>query len=521
MSFVIRKSEMLELPVNQIICGDCLDVLPALPERSVHMVVTSVPYWGLRDYGIEPSIWISAALADYPSPSCEHEWDEFVQPAANGIIYEGGMSGQTLSGNSATRKPKRSAFCIKCGAWRGCYGLEPTVELYVEHTQTIFHEVRRVLRDDGTLWLNMGDSYCSGGRATWRSGASANKGQDVLNDMPRPTQPSELKPKDLIGLPWRVAFALQTDGWYLRQDIIWHKPNPMPESVTDRCTKAHEYIFLLAKSSRYFFDAEAIKEDCSESTHARISQDLAHQVGSYRANGGGKTNGPMKAVIAGSSRKMAKAGSGTKANDSFEAACASTVLNHNKRSVWTVATASFKEAHFATFPPELIRPCVLAGTSQRGCCPQCGAPWERILAKRGGTIGKAWHDHGNDLVEGVSQGSTARVSKMKDGAYEVQTLGWRPTCKCFGDHESVTLKQLIDWPEEFLPAPCVVLDPFAGSGTTGQVAAQEHRNYILIERNPEYVEMARRRVAAAETSVPAAEAKNGQKALFEIVNPEK
>ena len=163
-------------------------------------------------------------------------------------------------------------------------GLEETPQEYVDNMVKLFRQVRRVLKDDGTLWLNLGDSYGEG--------------------------------KQLCGIPWMVAFALQADGWYLRQDIIWHKPNPMPESVTDRCTKAHEYLFLLTKKPKYFYDQQAIAEPCSPATNARISQDLANQVGSHRAHGGGKTNGPMKAVIAGSTRKMARAGSGIKNNDS-------------------------------------------------------------------------------------------------------------------------------------------------------------------------------------------------------------
>jgi site-specific DNA-methyltransferase (cytosine-N4-specific) len=195
-----------------------------------------------------------------------------------------------------------------------------------------------------------------------------------------------LKPKDLIGMPWRMAFALQEDGWWLRQDIIWSKPNPMPESVTDRCTKAHEYLFLLTKSARYFYDQEAISELCSPATHARLAQNVEAQIGSERAHAGGKTNGNMKAVgrsswnglqfhdgknalihpNVGKNRKMAETGSGTKNNDSFNAACCLLVERRNKRSVWEVATEPFSEAHFATFPTKLVEPCIRAG------CPPGG-----------------------------------------------------------------------------------------------------------------------------------------------------
>jgi len=223
----------------KILQGSCLETLSSLEEKSVNTCVTSPPYWGLRDYGEDNQL-----------------------------------------------------------------GQEETPEKFVENLVNVFREVRRVLRDDGTVWLNLGDSYCGTGhkgdtKDMFISGGKARNGQSfALNN-----KVEGLKSKDLIGIPWRVAFALQADGWYLRQDIIWHKPNPMPESVKDRCTKAHEYIFLLSKSSKYYYDSEAIKY------------------------------GPE---------------------------------NSNKRSVWTVTTKPYQEAHFATYPPELIKPCILAG------CPEGG-----------------------------------------------------------------------------------------------------------------------------------------------------
>jgi DNA modification methylase len=214
-------------------------------------------------------------------------------------------------------------------------GQEETPEKFVESLVNVFREVRRVLRDDGTVWLNLGDSYCGTGHKgdTIDSRYEGRNGQKVaLNN-----KIQGLKSKDLVGIPWRVAFALQADGWYLRQDIIWHKPNPMPESVTDRCTKAHEYIFLLSKSPKYYYDNEAIKEDSAESSKDRLNQDIKNQKGSSRVPG--KTNGTMNAV------------GGEK---------------RNKRSVWSIPVASYSEAHFATYPPKLIKPCILAG------CPEGG-----------------------------------------------------------------------------------------------------------------------------------------------------
>jgi len=214
-------------------------------------------------------------------------------------------------------------------------GLEQTPEQYIAAMVEVFRCVRDVLADDGTLWLNIGDSYAGSGKGPAGNLGAKNDERNMTHTPSSSFVPTGCKPKDLIGIPWMLAFALRADGWYLRQDIIWHKPNPMPESVRDRCTKAHEYIFLLSKSERYFYDAEAVMEPVAESTVARLSQPtLAQQVGSTRVPG--KTNGNMKAVGNGETR--------------------------NRRSVWTVATRPYKGAHFATFPPALIEPCILAGS---------------------------------------------------------------------------------------------------------------------------------------------------------------
>ncbi len=320
----------------RIIIGDVRERLRDLPDESAHCVVTSPPYFGLRDYGVAGQI-----------------------------------------------------------------GLETTPATFVEVMVDVFREVRRVLRSDGTLWLNLGDSYANDGKWGGETGGK----QAYLDDSSRKRVGREkritgLKPKDLIGIPWRCAFALQADGWWLRQDIIWSKPNPMPESVTDRCTKAHEYLFLLSKGPRYYYDAEAILEPASPNTHARLSQDVQSQIGSERVPG--KTNGTMKAVGRGSwkgstfdgprdlavrpdtGRKRAPAGSGIKNNDSMDAALAIMPEKRNKRSVWEVTTQPFKEAHFATFPPALVEPCILAGCPKGGTVldPFLGAGTTALVADR-------------------------------------------------------------------------------------------------------------------------------------------
>lgn len=330
----------------RLMIGDCRDRLCELPDESVQCVVTSPPYFGLRDYGVD-----------------------------------------------------------------GQLGAEPTPQEFVAALREVFREVWRVLRDDGVVWLNLGDSYAASGRG---GGGGSFQDKDVgtkvskKNSRRKPV--AGFKEKDLIGIPWRSAFALQDDGWYLRQDIIWNKPNPMPESVRDRCTRAHEYLFMLTKSPRYYYDAEAIKESQTESTKKRLAQPtLDQQRGSTRQPG--KTNGPMKAVgqRADKQRGHRRRHDGLNARWDSMTKAEQQALGRNKRSVWEVATRPYSGAHFATFPPELIEPCIRAGTA-------------------------------------------------------------------VGD---------------------TVLDPFAGSGTTGYVADYLQRDSVLVEMNPEYADLIRERLSYA------------------------
>lgn len=291
----------------RILVGDALAQLRTLPDQSVRCCVTSPPYFGLRDYGIA-----------------------------------------------------------------GQMGLEPTPAEYVAGMVAVFAEVRRVLADDGTLWLNLGDSYAGSGRGIGDT-KTTNKGNGASRDMHDAMvdsgaigrswvkPPAGMNSKNMLGIPWRVAFALQEDGWYLRSDIIWAKPNPMPESVTDRPTKAHEYIFLLSKAQRYFYDADAISTPAAESSVSRLSQSsLSEQAGSERANGGAKTNGAMRAVFGGRNKS---AGHENRKHSGREDEGNYIENGVNARTVWTIPTQSFKEAHFATFPPEIPRRCILAGSA--------------------------------------------------------------------------------------------------------------------------------------------------------------
>jgi DNA modification methylase len=332
---------------NRILIGDAASVLKGLPSESVDMCATSPPYYGLRDYGT--AAWIGG------DPNCDH----LGAPMATRANINRNCAGGRDVKNAACREPFKGV-CGKCGAVRqdDQIGLEETPREYISKLVGVFREVRRVLRKDGTLWLNIGDSYAGSGKGSalypdsvkhTKQGTSKGMiGAEAVTKTGR----GGCKPKDLIGIPWMLAFALRDDGWYLRQDIIWTKPNPMPESVADRCTKAHEYIFLLSKSNRYYFNAEAIKEPC-------------------KSGGSGSKDGMR-----------------------------------NKRDVWEVAAKPYRGAHFATFPVALIEPCVAAG------CPPGG----------------------------------------------------------------------------------IVLDPFMGSGTAGVAALKRSCNYLGIELNPAYAEMARERI---------------------------
>jgi DNA modification methylase len=282
--------------------GDCIEVMQGMPEGFVQTCVTSPPYYGLRDYGVEGQI-----------------------------------------------------------------GLEESPDEYVQRLVEVFRGVRRVLRDDGTVWLNLGDSYWGSGGANNNSGITGRRpaGEKDERDGPvayrqRWRSNGALKPKDLIGIPWRVAFDLQADGWWIRQDIIWNKPNPMPESVRDRCTKAHEYIFLLTKSPKYYFDHEAIKEPSVTNDPRRP----------YTSVGAKQLDG----------RAEWKSGERRDGND---------FTKRNRRSVWTVTTKPFKGAHFATFPPDLIAPCILAGSPIGGVVldPFCGSGTTLEVAERLGRKG--------------------------------------------------------------------------------------------------------------------------------------
>jgi DNA modification methylase len=455
--------------------GHVLDRLRELADDSVHCVVTSPPYWTVRDYKVEPQTWGG-------DPRCRHEWVGAEHLARGGFAHGGEQ-------DRNERLKWSSALCSTCGAWSGALGLEPSLDLYLANILEVFEEVRRVLRPDGTLWLNLGDAYnaFNGNRQTTSeyAGRDVEKGRPVLPGGWGLTERT-LKPKDLLGLPFRVVLMLQEVGWWFRSTVIWHKPNPAPESVRDRPTNAHEYLFLLSKRRRYYYDVVAGREPFADATHRRLEQASFHSQEGGPKDGLNPNRSQRRSLENLKRKQDAAAAAGAPATQrrmtGFNArweqseANGSAPADRNLRSVWTIAPEPFKEAHFAVFPRRLVQPCIRVGTSERGCCPDCGAPWRRVTKpseRYARLLGKGYHGHEADAERGRHQGSGDR-----DAVRDLETLAWEPTCS----HE-----------EE--PIPAVVLDPFCGSGTTGVVAVQEGRRFLGFELSPTFVEMAERRIA--------------------------
>ncbi len=391
-----------------ILTGNVLDTLPTLPANGVQCCVTSPPYWGLRSY--------------LPDGHADKGFE---------------------------------------------LGSEPTPEEYVANMVAVFREVKRVLREDGTLWLNLGDSYANSGvsdpsKVGGFTGQRIRDGvKGTMDSRPRAI-PAGLKQKDLCGIPWRVAFALQEDGWWLRSEITWCKRAPMPESVADRPTSATEKIFLLTKNSRYFYDAQAVAEQAEQPLGAPELTGQ-HKRGFLQ---------DLSASTLGSNQ-----GSGTR----------------NQRNFWLLGPEPYAEAHFATFPTEIPRRAILAGTSAHGACPTCGAPWERVVmatAADGRQAimkgGKAYDADGRPLQGDNMIDHGVRGAWNSGGVVlRRETAGFAPTCTC--GHEDTV--------------PCVVLDPFTGSGTTGAVARTLGRDFIGCELNPEYVKLAEKRIGHAQPAL--------------------
>lgn len=434
----------------EILTGDALTVLRTLPEAVAQTVVTSPPYFRLRDYGT--ASWHGG------DPDCDH----VARPSAT-----------KRQGNPAFARPCRDETltpgyyadsCPHCGARKVDYqvGIEDTPEEYVNRLVMIFREVKRVLRDDGTVWINIGDSYSSHAGSGGGSSVSGPQPASVAAHFRHSPAPLEIPQKNLLGIPWRLAFALQADGWILRSAICWEKPNPMPESVKDRPTSAYEMVFLLAKNPRYFYDADAIREKPTGRTDPITSFNKSHNA-DRQDNGRSYQQDGLKGA--------------------------------NARNVWKITPKPFKAAHFAVMPTELAAKCIKAGTAPL-CCAKCGAPHQRMqkrTAKDGRSVvvpasqRQAYDADGTPLqADNRYNPDNPQIGNF-GGHFVIATedAGWQPSCACDAGSKL-----------------CMVLDPFGGAGTTGLAAKELERDFTLIELNPDYVEMAKERLGLNETSIP-------------------
>jgi len=551
---------------NEIYQGHVLDVLKGLPDESVHCIVTSPPYWGLRDYGIEGQLGLEKTPEEYIEKMVEifrevrrvlrsdgtlflnlgdsymgsggaHK-EHHANPGLSKSFERGGVPHANLCGTSdkaPVNYQDHGCLCENlCDVCREVYrnhrfhndnllvsmliaslflpnlenkgfesGHSPTLdfshleshilnairdygnfvflsdEQISSFLESMPDEFSRQLLDECWQRGNRGEClFCGRSLISDASPFSCKLGESLktsdytrgnalfaaeqdnhnqnknrvceycsVSFKPQSTVNNklsqQLKPKDLCGIPWRVALALQADGWWLRSDIIWHKPNPMPESVTDRPTKAHEYMFLLTKSAKYFYDAEAVREKHQPDGRKVTTTTIGPGAHKNHCGSAGHERWPNS--------------------------------GRNKRTVWTIPTKPFPQAHFATFPPALVEPCILAGTSEKGCCAECGAPWERIIEK-----GELVPDNPNYKPRGNKRGDGFVKNAMTPSGetqghpnfhYEKKTIGWQPTCKCNAGKK-----------------PCVVLDPFLGSGTTAMVAYKHDRKFIGIELSKPYLD---------------------------------
>ena len=403
-----------------------------LPDESVHCVVTSPPYFGLRDYGVD-----------------------------------------------------------------GAIGLESTLEEYIDQIVTVFREVWRVLRPDGVAWVNLGDAYAGSGKGMNADGTHSDGDKQATNigsltvplksnriprgqgrwgggDKPAPG----LKRKDLMGLPWHVAFALQADGWWLRSSIIWAKPNPMPESVRDRPTTAHEYVFLLTKRERYFFDSDAIREPLADASVARIRQPSFPQQsgGSKDYRNGTNPNRSVRQALENLKDKVDKQRGHSRRHDGVNdrwdpmSKEEQQAVGANARTVWTIAPQNYPGAHFATFPEELPRRCILAGASGHGVCAVCGAPWQRGIERTG-------HVNNREPAH-VPHNSPTKTDSTGWAPVKKSSVEWHPTC----GHDAPVV-------------PATVLDPFVGSGTTCAVAQSLGRRSVGLDLSQDYLALAVKRIS--------------------------
>ena len=462
-------SYKIEEIVNKVVQGDCIEVMQEIPDNSVDCIITSPPYWSLRAYGTKPQIWGG-------DPLCEHRWETEITRRPNASGGAVGIGGQEHS----HFRDIKSAFCCKCGAWRGELGLEPTIELYLQHLITILTVAKRVLKKTGSLWVNLGDTYNSspagnktpsGFQQKSKAGLSGALAQTKwANDgvyerlMNRHTQggTSEATPKTKINypakslclIPFRFAIAMVESGWILRNTIIWHKKNPMPSSAKDRFTVDFEYVFFFTKAKKYYFEMQLqpLADATIKRSHSPFYPDNPKTIQFNQENAGlvGRDAQTFNQEVC---KKIAD-GEKTTANS---------------RCVWTISTQSFHGAHFATFPEKLIEPMILSGCPKY-VCKKCGKPREKII----------------EIISGKGEGKSYNPD--------------RPDGRIFEGRNRKSTHNLIGYTDCGCPDPKeyeggIVLDPFMGAGTVGVVAKRLGRQFIGIELKQEYIDMANERIA--------------------------
>jgi len=423
---------------NTILQGDALEKLKELPNKSINMLMTSPPYWALRDYSSEVEvIWDG-------DENCEHNFEIVERQLHSGTIDLNKTVHSALKrGGLETDWKTKDGFCNKCGAWKGQLGLEPTFDLYIKHLCDIFDEVKRVLRDDGTIWINIGDTYYGGGGG----GNHYSKEGMEQTDKPRNFLKGTLHPhKSLVMIPFRFAIEMVNRGWILRNVIIWYKRNCMPSSVKDRFTVDFEYLFFFSKKKKYYFEQQLGPTVTKDNIiRDRDTTKLNQTPGRTRMGGLNRNDYDFK----------------------------------NKRTVWTINPKPFSEAHFAVYPEELCETPIKAGCPEF-VCEKCGKPKEAIFepskeyAKNLRNQGKGWSSERRR--EALKIGNALRKAK-KHISSEYIHKGYKPTCSCNAGFTSG-----------------IVLDPFFGAGTTGLVALKQNKKFIGIELNKEYIEIAKKRL---------------------------
>lgn len=504
-------------PNSQVYCGHALDVLAELPDESVDCVPTSPPYWGLRSYKTEPVIWDNHR-------DCEHEWDDLIPNpmAKSGKHGPASVIGAKIAQHEVRKESNQGNFCLKCGAWRGELGLEPTIELYISHLLSIFDEVKRVLKKTGTCWVNIGDTYSGSGQdsgklpGTKRCGDTGidSRSVDIVGTgRPVTVGIKNVPAKSLCLIPERFALAMVERGWILRNNIIWYKPNPMPESVKDRFTGTWEYFYFFVKSStpQYWINSRIRQLVDKQPLGIRGVEGIDWEWIKHSAcdgqgcNNKRCINGHVKSSLwegrdywfeqqfEAYTEPLNRWGGDTLKHDTSKTAEYKDMMNigyssafrvgqpmrpnelgRNKRDVWEINTEPYPEAHFAVFPEKLVETPILAGCPSM-ICKKCGKAREKILTTEYEVAGK-----GNANMKRKGGEKDDLVARP----YETRMLAIRTSegytdCGCNAGFESG-----------------VVLDPFAGSGTTGAVAKRLGRKYIGIDLNPSYYKLHKKRLQA-------------------------